>query len=136
MIEIDDFTNDLETEINGLCFRSNTFFEQDSPSGYSKLASSVGPLVSDYVTHQANFHYDSYGIHIGQDDRLTFFGGNGKAIIGYFIDCRRNSSTFGLRCVLKYRASPKRRLVIPRGVAHSFDNLAKVVTRDEPVWYF
>jgi dTDP-4-dehydrorhamnose 3,5-epimerase-like enzyme len=34
-----------------------------------------------------------------------------------------------------FHASARRRLVIPRGVAHTFDGLAGIVTRDEPVWY-
>ncbi len=55
--------------------------------------------------------------------------------MGYFIDCRAHSKTFGLKVVAKFNASSARRLIIPRGVAHSFDNLQGIVTRDEPVWF-
>lgn len=132
-IKLDDSQLEFVFPFAGLEFQANTFFQSRS-GNISKLASSRGPLVSDFVTHQSDFKYDAYGIHVGQDDRLTFFGPR-QEIIGYFIDCRDNSPTFGERIVARYNASMERRLVIPRGVAHSFDNLQGIVTRDEPVWY-
>jgi dTDP-4-dehydrorhamnose 3,5-epimerase-like enzyme len=56
-------------------------------------------------------------------------------IVGHFVDCRTDSPTCGVQVSVQFAASPIRKLVIPRGVAHSFDNLERVVTRDEPVWY-
>lgn len=128
---------DVKLPIDGLGFQRNTYIAGKPGDNLcvSKLASSAGPLVSDFVTHQNDFSYDSYGIHIGQDDRLTFLCSNNRKIIGYFIDCRNGSDFYGLKLKISFSASAARRLIIPRGVAHSFDNLASVVTRDEPVWY-
>src|SRR5439155_2126755 len=36
---------------------------------------------------------------------------------------------------MTFSSSLNRRLIIPRGVAHTFDNLENIVTRDEPIWY-
>ena len=40
------------------------------------------------------FDYGHYGIHLGQEDNLTFLGSSDALIVGYFIDCRRGSPTF------------------------------------------
>ncbi|RDB36675.1 MAG: hypothetical protein DCC88_03875 [Spirobacillus cienkowskii] len=102
----------------------------------NKLLSSEGSLISDYVTNENNSSYNNYEIHIGQDDRLTFFGGaSSKFIVGYFIDCRENSNTLGSKVVLHFHPTLIRKLIIPRGVAHSFDNLEKIIIRNEPIWY-
>lgn len=132
-IKLGDSQLEFVFPIAGLEFQTNTLF-RDRKGNISKLASSKGPLVSDFVTHQSDFKYDVYGIHIGQDDRLTFFW-HRQEIVGHSIDCRESSPTFGARIVVRYNARMGRRLIIPRGVAHSFDNLQGIVTRDEPVWY-
>lgn len=100
-----------------------------------KVCSSPGPLVSDFVTHGPEFEYSTLGIHVGQDDRLTFFGPSDAMITGHFVDCRAETATPHLAVSYTFNASARRRLVIPRGVAHTFDGLAGIVTRDEPVWY-
>lgn len=102
----------------------------------NKLLSSDGSLISDYVIQGKNFDNKNYEIHIGQDDRLTFFADNqSNFIIGYFIDCRENSSTLGNKVVLHFHPALIRKLIIPRGVAHSFDNLENIIIRNEPIWY-
>lgn len=129
--------NAFEFGIAGLRFEENASLALDEGEGWfsHKIPSSPGPMVSDFVTHGAEFEYSTLGIHIGQDDRLTFFGGSGKEIVGEFVDCREGSPTLHKRVVASFAASPRRRLIIPRGVAHTFDNLRGVVTRDEPVWH-
>jgi hypothetical protein len=86
------------------------------------------------VTHEAAFAYSTYGIHVGQDDRLTFFG-DGQVIQVHLIDCRIDSPQLGEEITIELMVSPHRVLIIPMGVAHTLDGLAGVVTRDEPVWY-
>ncbi|VVP79728.1 dTDP-4-dehydrorhamnose 3,5-epimerase family protein [Pseudomonas fluorescens] len=134
-IEDTDYTS--EFSISGLKFEANQSL--NIPCGASlfnhKLISSAGPMISDFVTHEANFNYSTYGIHVGQDDRLTFMGGDRRRIEGYFVDCREESPTLHQIVRLRFNTSLKRHLVIPSGVAHTFDNLEHVVTRDEPVWY-
>jgi dTDP-4-dehydrorhamnose 3,5-epimerase-like enzyme len=134
---INDDVTDLSLSIEGLRFEKNALRPLAGPRGWftSKLSSSPGPLVSDFVTHEEGFRYATYGIHVGQDDRLTFMGDSGKLIEGYFVDCRADSPTFHGFAHIRFIPSLTRRLVIPRGVAHTFDNLEGIVTRDEPVWY-
>src|SRR5438309_623991 len=62
--------------IPGLVFEANTTTVLDRRDGWFslKLGSSPGPMISDYITHEAGFQCRTYGIHVGQDDRLTFLG--------------------------------------------------------------
>jgi dTDP-4-dehydrorhamnose 3,5-epimerase-like enzyme len=135
--KIEDQVCDARFGIDGLQFEPNVVQDIVGPSGWftKKLMSSEGPLISDFVTHEATFRYSTYGIHIGQDDRLTFMGENGSRINGYFVDCREGSPTLHKLVALDFAPGLHRRLVIPRGVAHTFDHLEHIVTRDEPVWY-
>ena len=138
VLVVEDDEIDVRFDIEGLKFQPNIVYlnhEKSDDICRTKIASSPGPLISDFVTHQENFKYLTAGIHVGQDDRLTFMGGNKQIIIGHLIDCRKDSKTFGLRLHLEFRPSLRRRLIVPRGVAHSFENIQHVVTRDEPIWY-
>ena len=123
--------------IPGLEFQENlvTSLGGPQPWFFLKVCSSPGPLVSDFVTHGPQFEYSTFGIHVGQDDRLTFFGKPDSLITGHFVDCRAGTTTPHMAVSYTFHASARRRLIIPRGVAHTFDGLAGIVTRDEPVWY-
>lgn len=137
MLYLDDHVTKAGLPIEGLSFEPNSLRNLGHRDGWftTKLLSSAGPLISDFVTHEASFRYSSYGIHIGQDDRLTFMGGDGKPIHGHLVDCREGSPTLHKHVDIAFSSSIARHLVIPRGVAHTFDNLERVVTRDEPVWH-
>ena len=74
------------------------------------------------------FSYDQYGIHLGQADILTFLGSENEKITAHFIDCRKNSETFGKRIKENFYPSTEKTLYIPPGVAHRFDNLSNVYT--------
>jgi len=134
---VGDSVVNLDFPIAGLAFRANRVAETSCGSIEKVVGASTGPQISDYVTHEENFRYSTAGIHIGQDDRLTFMGDERTTddIVGYFTDCRKGSPTLHQQVVISYQPSLYRHLVIPRGVAHTFDNLAYVVTRDEPVWH-
>lgn len=136
-VAIEHNTQSFSDLITGLRFEENSLHIIPSSSGIfsSKLISSPGPMVSDFVTHEADFQYGTYGIHVGQDDRLTFMGPKNAAINGFFVDCRAGSPTLHNRVNITFAPSMARRLVIPRGVAHTFDGLQYIVTRDEPVWH-
>lgn len=137
MVSIPPELTDFDLPIAGLCFQSNDVQSLNESSNWfsTKIFSSLGPLISDFVTHGADFEYSTYGIHVGQDDRLTFLGDSDREILGYFVDCRENSPTLHKSVACSFSPSASRKLVIPRGVAHTFDGLAEIVTRDEPVWY-
>lgn len=135
LITIEDETIECKFAIPGLAFEANVHFPARSPLEMSKLASSPGPLISDYVTHERGFAYGTYGIHVGQEDRLTFFGDVEGKITGYFVDCRADSPARRTKVLIEFSPSLARRLIVPQGVAHTFDGLEFVVTRDEPIWY-
>ncbi len=123
--------------IMGVTFEPTNWWALDRQVGYGPtgvIRPSEGPGITDYVTHQADFAYRTFGIHVGQHDRLTFFGAE-QWITAHLIDCRTSSPTVGRELVLEFRASPRRVLNVPAGVAHTFDGLSGVVTRVEPVWY-
>jgi len=87
------------------------------------------------ITHSNEFHYNHYGIHIAQVDRLTFFGDESQKITGYFVDCRKDSPTLHKQVTLEFYPDPTKMLFIDRGIAHTFDGLENVLTRDEPIWF-
>ena len=59
--------------IDGVKFeRNNWNICSSGANAHIKLSSSEGPQISDFVTHERGFEYSTAGIHIGQDDRLTF----------------------------------------------------------------
>lgn len=76
----------------------------------------------------APFAYGHYGIHLGQQDRLTFLGSPNQEIEGHFIDCRMASPTARQKLVVKFWPSSEWELNIPPGVAHSFSGLEGVST--------
>lgn len=123
-----------ETGIEGLHFAENLYTA--SPDGsYFTVVASEGPGISDVVTHGPDFQYNHYGIHVAQTDRLTFLGDPDQEITGYFVDCRKDSPTRRKQIVLRFSPDPRRMLHIGRGIAHTFDGLQNVVTRDEPQWF-
>lgn len=74
------------------------------------------------------FLYGHYGIHLGQEDRLTFLADKQRRVSVRLIDCRRSSPTFREYRELDVLADGSTTLVIPPGVAHTFDDLGAVVT--------
>src|SRR3954454_12096135 len=85
---IDESAVRAPLEIEGLCFEENCLHPINGPQGWFewKLSSSPGPLISDFVTHEQGFQSSTYGIHVGQDDRLTFMGDSSRPIEGFFVD--------------------------------------------------
>ncbi|EOG9298039.1 dTDP-4-dehydrorhamnose 3,5-epimerase family protein [Proteus mirabilis] len=98
-----------------------------------KHQSYVIPFATTYpiniVYHGKNeFKYGQYGIHLGQQDTLTFLGDKKQKILAKFIDCRKNSPTFKSELSLEITPSSARTLIIPPGVAHTFSHLENVFT--------
>ncbi|WKZ94652.1 dTDP-4-dehydrorhamnose 3,5-epimerase family protein (plasmid) [Chimaeribacter arupi] len=75
-----------------------------------------------------DFKYGQYGIHLGQQDTLTFLGDEKQSILAKFIDCRKNSPTFRKSLMFSIFPSSGKTLIIPPGVAHTFHNLENVFT--------
>lgn len=81
------------------------------------------------VTHgEQPFDYGQYGIHLSQQDVLTFLGDARRRIRARFIDCRKDSPTLGVSLDLAFAPSSSRTLIIPPGVAHTFTGLEGVST--------
>ena len=97
--ELSDAANTERFAIGGVTFEPTHSQDLDVNAGYGAIRvirPSEGPGITDYVTHQADFEYSTFGIHVGQDDRLTFFG-SGQWIRAHLIDCRAGSPTAGQR---------------------------------------
>lgn len=116
--------------IAGLTFEPNGVRENTSIP-MTKVYSNTGDIIGHFVTHAPDFRYVEYGIHVGQTDRLTFVASSPRTLTGSFIDCREDSPTVGMEIKLVFAASPARKLIIPNGVAHTFENLGDVVTRND-----
>ncbi|MFF8556374.1 hypothetical protein ACF058_26515 [Streptomyces sp. NPDC015501] len=133
--QVPDDVNDLDFPLPGVRLESTNVTEGDGTNGVARITRiTTGPGITDYVTHEQEFTYSTYGIHVGQDDRLTFFG-EGQNISVHLIDCRNDVDRPGAEITIELTVSPYRVLIIPKGVAHTLDGLGGVVTRDEPVWY-
>lgn len=74
------------------------------------------------------FKYGQYGIHLGQQDTLTFLGDENHKILAKFIDCRKGSPTFKSMLTFYITPSSAKTLIIPPGVAHTFHHLENIFT--------
>lgn len=134
-VRVPDDVTALDFSLPGARLETTNVTDGDTATGVVRVTRvSNGPGITDYVTHEKEFTYSTYGIHVGQDDRLTFFG-EGQRISVHLIDCREDSPQLGEEITIEMAVSPYRVLIIPKGVAHTLDGLSGVVTRDEPVWY-
>lgn len=132
---VPDDVNKLDFPLPGARLEPASVEKASGPNGLVAVTRiSRGPGITDYVTHEPTFQYSSYGIHVSQDDRLTFFG-DGQQLVVHLIDCREDSPRLGDEISIELTVSPSRLLIIPKGVAHTLDGLGGVVTRDEPIWY-
>ncbi len=76
-----------------------------------------------------------FDLHVGQDDRLTFFGDPQKTIYASFIDCRKESPTLHRRIDISFNPDPTKHLHIERGIAYRTYNKKHVTVRVENLWY-
>jgi dTDP-4-dehydrorhamnose 3,5-epimerase-like enzyme len=102
--------------------------------------SGIVPLLDPHpfyiVDHGSNeYTHDAYGIHLHQQDKLTFLGEKSKNIVLHVVDCRKDSPTLHMRETLEFCPSPLHYLVIPPGVAHSFEGLEDIFTINRPAVY-
>lgn len=115
-----------ELPIDGLCF-------DELPVMNNGGSSCVLPIPTTRPIHIVfhgilPFKHGHYGLHKGLADRLIFLGNSKKIITGFFIDCRSESPTFGVRHIEKFAPSIKKMLRIPPGVGHAFEGLEEVFT--------
>ena len=122
-----------KTEIPGLEWRSN-FVMQSGPRSYYVIENKGGG-VTDIVYYPHEVKAEWYGLHIGQVDRLTFFGNQKTSIHGMFIDCRKESETLHKKIEMDFNPDPTKHLYIDRGIAHAISGLENVTVRVESIWF-
>ncbi len=118
----------MNSQIVGLKY-GERFFVQNNQANTSCVVPFPTTLPVNIVYHgQTKFDYGHYGIHVGQEDILTFLGDERTEFEAWFIDCRADSATRGVFEKHVLRPSSKRTLTIPPGVAHTFFNLEGIHT--------
>jgi len=116
----------LASEILGVRWETHLFISSGENSGFTILPDQAPFYIVDHG--EVSYAHDSYGIHVGQEDRLTFVGPSSQRVKLHLLDCRKTSETLHKKVVLEFQPSAKRFLVIPPGVAHRFENFEKVYT--------
>lgn len=122
-----------ESAITGVAF-------QEIPSVRTGKHSCIVPLTRKspmYIVEHGNEHYDfdSYGLHLGQEDHLTFLGKKDHRITLKLVDMREGSDTLFVEEEITFTPHPNVELIIPCGVAHALINMAGVITVNRPVIY-
>ncbi|SPF07297.1 dTDP-4-dehydrorhamnose 3,5-epimerase family protein [Streptomyces sp. MA5143a] len=99
-------------------------------SGFSALLDRH-PLY--FIDHGEDLYtHDAYGIHLGQEDRLTFVGPRDQEVTLHLIDTRVDSPTYGADVSFTFFPDPERYLLLPPGVGHAFEHLENVYTINRP----
>lgn len=112
--------------IDGLQWRAHPILWSGPESGFVPLTDAAPMYVIDHGTDR--YTHDSYGIHLTQEDRLTFLGPSDHRVRVAFVDLREGSATLHATATVEFSPSPGRYLAIPPGVAHAFDGLERVFT--------
>ena len=100
---------------------------------HSAIIPVPGPSPFYLVEHgQHPYDFDSYGIHLGQEDHLIFLGPAQQRIQLKLVDMRRDSTTLHKEETLTFGCASDLELVIPCGVAHALSNLRGVQTLNRP----
>ena len=119
--------------IEGLHWQQLPYVESGPASGIRPLYEGRPYYLVDHGT--AHYAHDAFGIHLGQDDHLTFLGREDATVQVHFVDCRHGSDTLHAEIALEFSPAAHRTLVIPRGVAHRFTGLENVFTLNQGVAY-
>lgn len=85
-----------------------------------------------YVIHSPQFAYIDYALHLGQFDRLSFFGEKGSGpVTVHLYDCRADSPEYDRKIEVKVPTDGSLILAIPPGFGHWFEDLGNVTTRND-----
>jgi len=125
-------TRNQSLGIEGLEWQPNLIASHTESSIYH-IKSDGG--VSDLLFHKTDETSDWFDLHVGQIDRLTFFGALDKTIFASFIDCRKDSPTQHRRLDISFNPDPMFNLHIDRGIAYKISNKKHITIRVENIWY-
>lgn len=120
-------------DIDGAGWRGNLVVWTGDTSGYVPLLDRRPKHVIDHG--ESIYSHDAYGIHLGGDDHLVFIGPSTCTATCELVDLRRNSPTLHQTVRFRFSPDPLHTLVIPRGVAHRFENLEGIFTINQPLTY-
>lgn len=85
-----------------------------------------------YMVHSPHFAYEEYALHLGQYDRLSFYGkADAEPVAVHLYDCRENSPEYDRKLEIDVPADGSCVLAIPPGYAHWFERLGSVTTRND-----
>ncbi|MCP9958890.1 hypothetical protein [Streptomyces sudanensis] len=100
--------------------------------GARRIRSSRNDRPYHYMIHSPHFAYQEYAVHLGQYDRLSFYGQTGaEPVTVHMYDCRADSPEYDRKLVVAVPADGSCVLGIPPGYAHWFENLGDVTTRND-----
>lgn len=116
--------------IKGVGWSRHLVFWSGEHSGFVPLLDATPFYIVDHG--EIAYSHDAYGIHLGQEDRLTFLGSQNHKIRLTMVDCRQGSETLHNKVCIEFSPSSLRYLVIPNGVAHRFEGLETVFTVNRP----
>ncbi|MBM7459951.1 dTDP-4-dehydrorhamnose 3,5-epimerase family protein [Rhodococcus coprophilus] len=119
--------------IDGLQWRAHPILWSGPNSGFVPLTDAAPMYFIDHGTDR--YTHDAYGIHLTQEDRLTFLGPPDHTVRAHFVDLREGSPTLHATVSVDFTPSAGRYLAIPAGVAHAFDGLERVFTVNKPQSY-
>jgi hypothetical protein len=117
----------------GLEWRPNLVAHHSRSTIY--VIESVGGGVCDTLFFTSDEPTDWFDLHVGQIDRLTFFGPPDKLLYGSFVDCREGSKTLHKRVDITFAPDPTRHLFIERGIGYRIANRKYVTVRMENLWF-
>lgn len=116
--------------VAGVGWRRHPVIRSGAESGFSALLDRY-PLY--FIDHgEVRYTHDAYGIHLGQEDHLTFVGPRDQVVTVNLIDARSESPTFGAEVAYSFTPDPERYLLLPPGVGHAFEHLENVYTVNRP----
>jgi dTDP-4-dehydrorhamnose 3,5-epimerase len=125
------------TRIDGLEWRENLVAQtpNDDRGSHYYVIANTSSGISDILYYPYDEPPTWLGLHIGQDDMLTFLGDPNIQILGHFVDCRAGSRTLHRRVILQFSPNPTKHLFIHRGIAHTFTGIANVTVRTESAYF-
>ncbi|MGH3529928.1 MAG: hypothetical protein ACRDQ6_21890, partial [Pseudonocardiaceae bacterium] len=119
--------------IEGVGWVANAVLWSGANSGFVPL---LDPRPLYFIDHgEHDYTHDASGIHLGQEDRLTFVGPSDHEVTLVLLDTRQGSPTLHNEVLTTFTPSALRHLKIPNGVAHRFEHLECVFTFNRPHVY-
>ena len=120
-------------DIEGVGWARHPILPSGQYSGFVPLLDGRPFYIVDHG--HKRYTHDAYGLHLGQEDRLTFLGPESQSVTLHLLDCRSELPSLGRRFTFEFAPTPSKVLVIPNGVAHAFDGLENVFTLNQPKIY-